>query len=319
MKKLFLVVLLMTIIFSTSNQLTAQWVQTNGPEGGEVFCLAAHDTTLFLGSEIGVYFSTDNGTSWNPTGLEDIIVISLAVMPTGESGMNLFAGTNLGGVYFSTDNGTNWTQVNFGLGNHNVHALAVIDTNLFAGTDDGVFLSPSNGAYWIPVSTGLTNKSINSITVIDTNLYAGTNEGLFISSNSGTTWTLTGLTGETVNALAVIDTILFAGTDTSGVLRSTDNGANWEIVSNPEMDKYVGTLVVSNTDLFVGTSYGLYLTPTNGNYWIPVNTGLANKAIHTLLVKDTDLFVGTSGGMYHSTNNGTNCINDCKGVDSLTC
>jgi hypothetical protein len=305
MKKFFLVFLLMIVVFSSSNQLNAQWVQTNGPEGGEVNCLAAYDTTLFLGSEIGVYSSTDNGTSWNPTGLDNIIVISLAVMSTGESGMNLFAGT-FWGIYLSADNGTSWSKVSFGLGNHKVHSLAVIDTNLFAGTEDGVFLSPTNGTYWIPVSTGLTNKSINSLTVIDTNLYAGTKEGLFISTNNGTTWNLTGLTGESINALAVIDTNLFAGTDTSGVLRSTDNGVNWEIISNPDMDKNIGTLAVSKTDLFVGTSNGFYMTPNKGTYWIPLTSGLTNTVVHALASSDTYLFVGTSGGMFRSTNNGTN-------------
>jgi photosystem II stability/assembly factor-like uncharacterized protein len=297
--------LLMFLLCCGKNQLMAQWVQTDGPEGGNVFCLTSIDMMLFAGTENGVFRSADNGTSWNPTTLDYRIVVSFAEIPNGDSGMNLFAGTMLGGVFLSSDNGNSWSDVNFGLGYKNVHTLAAKDTNLFAGTDEGVFLSPANGAYWIPVSTGLTNLHINTLTVIDTNLYAGTNEGLFISTNNGTSWTPTGLTEATVRALAVIDTNLFVSTSSSGVLRSTDKGANWDTISYPDMEKSVPALAVIGTDLFAGTHQGIYRTPTNGDYWIPANTGLTNKDVEALYVRGTDLFAGTYGGVYRSTNNGT--------------
>jgi photosystem II stability/assembly factor-like uncharacterized protein len=305
MRRILRILVLIAFIFPGTNHLMAQWVQTDGPEGGNVFCLTSIDTMLFVGTDNGVFRSADNGASWNPTTLDYRIVVSLAKMVNGDSGMNLFAGTVLGGVFLSSDNGNSWSDVNSGLGYKNVHTLAVKDTNLFAGTDDGVFLLPANGAYWIPVSNGLTNMSINTLAVIDTNLYAGTNEGLFISTNNGTSWTPTGLTEVTVRALAVIDTNLFVSTGSSGVLRSTDNGANWDTISNPNMEKSVPALAVIGTDLFAGTHQGIYRTPTNGADWIPANTGLTNKDVEALYVRGTDLFAGTYGGVYRSTNNGT--------------
>jgi ligand-binding sensor domain-containing protein len=307
MKKCLTILLSMVVICFISNLLNAQWVQTNGPEGGEAKCFTSIDTILFVGTEIGVFRSTNDGASWTSTGPEINNILSLAVSPAGGSGMNLFAGTLGGGVWLSTDNGNSWNPVNFGLGNRYITALAVIDTNLFAGTDSsGVYFSPSNGAYWIPVSTGLTNTSIRSLTAIGTNLYAGTDGGLFVSTDHGTSWTPIGLAGEIVNAFAVIDTNLFAGTDTSGVFRSTDNGTNWKIISIPDMDRCVRALAVINTDLFVGTHQGIYLTPANGAYWIPVNTGLTNKIVEALYVNGTDIFAGTYSGVYRSTNNGAN-------------
>jgi hypothetical protein len=46
----------------------ADWVQTNGPYGGSVSCLAfspngSGGTYLFAGTDSGVFLSTDNGTS----------------------------------------------------------------------------------------------------------------------------------------------------------------------------------------------------------------------------------------------------------------
>ena len=42
----------------------AQWVQTNGPYGGMIQCLAVSGTNLFAGTDGGVFLSTNNGTSW---------------------------------------------------------------------------------------------------------------------------------------------------------------------------------------------------------------------------------------------------------------
>ena len=90
MKKLLSILVMMVAISTCPTHLSAQWVQTSGPEGGQVTCF----TTI---------------------------------------GANLFAGTG-GGVFLSSNNGTNWSPVNDGLWNTGISSLAVIGTNLFAGT-----------------------------------------------------------------------------------------------------------------------------------------------------------------------------------------
>jgi len=139
MKRKFLVtvVLACVLMMLHISPLNAQWIQTNGPNGGEVICLAASGTNLYAGtSNSGVFLSTNNGTSWTAvnSGLTNTLVQSLAV-----SGTNLFAGTvgSGGGVFLSTNNGTSWTLVNSGLTNISIYALAVSGTNLFAGPDGG--------------------------------------------------------------------------------------------------------------------------------------------------------------------------------------
>src|SRR5437762_642895 len=71
-------------LFTVSNLLLAQWIQSNGPYGGN----KVYDIT------------------------------SLAVL-----GTNLFAGTSTNGVLMSTDNGTSWTTVNSGLTDTHITAL----------------------------------------------------------------------------------------------------------------------------------------------------------------------------------------------------
>ena len=75
MKNLICVFLLQLMILGC-NALQAQWVQTSGPGGGNVSCLA--------------------------------------VSPNGTGGTNLVAGTD-GALFLSTNYGTSWTAVDSGL------------------------------------------------------------------------------------------------------------------------------------------------------------------------------------------------------------
>jgi hypothetical protein len=107
------------------------------------------------------------------------------------SGLNIFAGTSGGsGIYFSSNFGLNWMQVNNGLTNLEINALAVSGTNLFAGTGGGgVFLSTNSGVSWNSVNNGLTDQYISELLISGTRLVAGTLNGVFLSTNNGTNWT----------------------------------------------------------------------------------------------------------------------------------
>ena len=121
----------------------AQWVQTNGPYGGAIWCFTVSGTNLFAGTTGGVFLSTDNGTRWTAanTGLMNTLISALVA-----SGTNLFAGTfdyttRKSVVFLSTNNGKDWTIVNTGLPNNSnsgitsITALGVNGTNLFAGVE----------------------------------------------------------------------------------------------------------------------------------------------------------------------------------------
>ena len=313
-----------------------QWIQTNGPEGGVVYCLEVSGTNLFTGGYGGVFLSTNNGTSWTAvnTGLTRAIAYDLTVSPAGGgAGTYLFAGTDEG-VFLSTNNGTSWTAVNTGMTNAIVKALAVSpvgggtsSANLFAGTADGVFLSTNNGTSWTAVNTGLTTANVNVLTVFPagggtggTYLFAGTEGGgVFLSTNNGTDWTEanTGLTNKTVRTFAVSPagggtggTNLFAGT-AGGVFLSTNNGTNWTAVNTGLTNTTVNALTISpagggtgGTNLFAGTyGRGVFLSTNNGMSWTEVNTGLTNKDVRAFAVSPAEggtggtcLFAGTNGG-----------------------
>src|SRR5437016_2884865 len=92
---LFIVVLVASMMATPclwDSQLSAQWVQTNGPYGADVGCFALDSTHLFAGVYgLGVNLSTNNGTTWTQVnnGLTDTTIEALAA-----TGPVLFAGTN---------------------------------------------------------------------------------------------------------------------------------------------------------------------------------------------------------------------------------
>ena len=60
MKKLFLILVMLVAL-----NASGQWVQTNGPSGGQVSCINGTGTTLFVGTYNGVFRSTNYGMNWD--------------------------------------------------------------------------------------------------------------------------------------------------------------------------------------------------------------------------------------------------------------
>jgi len=90
----------------------AQWVQTNGPYGGNVLTVAVNHTTLFAGTDRGLFRSIDTGRSWIATYHKPL---SYDINFLTDSDSVLFATCN-GFLLRSTDNGLNWIQVSNHLG-----------------------------------------------------------------------------------------------------------------------------------------------------------------------------------------------------------
>jgi hypothetical protein len=101
-------VCIMLVLFNSPNA-GADWIQSNGPSGGDIKTLAVSNGTVFAGTAGGgMYRSTNNGDTW--TGLITVNSQYNYVEALAATGNSIFAGT-WGGVIRSTDNGTNRTNV----------------------------------------------------------------------------------------------------------------------------------------------------------------------------------------------------------------
>src|SRR5262249_25875073 len=102
---------------------SAGW-KTSGPWGGSLYCLTrdpSQSSTLYAGTQRGVYKSTDGGATWQFSGVGMPIerVQTIVIDPTSTS--TVYAGTitpngvESVGIFKSTDSGATWTSINAGL------------------------------------------------------------------------------------------------------------------------------------------------------------------------------------------------------------
>jgi ligand-binding sensor domain-containing protein len=354
MKKLF--VMCFTLILSTL--VYSQWVQTNGPNGGFILSVTANETDIFAGTVSGIFHSSNNGGTWTKihTVQEGVRALAVLTKVSGEmylfsasawggelirltensigwkvdslptpksvfcfrvSGENIFAGT-FEGIYLSTDYGTNWAELNTGLTDEFVRALAIDGSNIYAGTDNGlVFLSVNNGLNWTNVSSfgGNSYPRIREIAVLENRVFVATPQGVYVSSDNGASWVEfnSGLP-QTINyCFAVSGSNIFAGTEGGGVFLSNIYSTTWTAVNNYLASPNVYSLFISGTNLFAGTDKGIFLSSNNGTNWNEVNSGLISTDVYTIAVSGSNLFAGTwRNGVYLSSDNGTlwNAVNN---------
>jgi hypothetical protein len=355
-QKLLLSIAILLLAIAAASDALSQWVQTNGPFGGEVSCFASMGTNLFAGAlDGGVFRSTDSGRNWKSasgnfsnitclgsTGTNIIAAAEDGVFYSTDSGAswnvsaNIPGGGGFGGVtgivalgqklfaateaedqwcstYLSLDSGKTWADTGQPPGV--IEALIVTGGRIFAGTDGGVFLSTDTGITWTAkLDSGLNNYvgglALSTDAYGDTNLLAleGNNSWtsfqVYLSTNYGNTWTedSNGLPSGYLHAIAARDSNIFVG-GTTGVYRSTNNGASWTLSGLNNSEEMA--LYFFGSNLLAGTLDGLYLSTDNGKNW-PL-TGVPAAKVNCLASTDSILFVGTSAGnVFRSTNDGLN-------------
>jgi photosystem II stability/assembly factor-like uncharacterized protein len=241
----------------------------------QVFSLAidmdAH-TTLYAGTDNGVYKSTDRGSTWRAASHGSSIpqgdyVGSLAIDPVRPT--VLYAGTLGDGVYKSMDGGKSWFALNTGcVKNARVYQIAVTPQmpNVIYAATNIICKSTDGGESWSAVSKGLPGSLSDTIAIDPDSpmtLYAGTFGGIF---------------------------------------KSTDGGANWIAINHGLPIEIVASIVIDPTrpNRIYASIYGhgVYKSVDSGGSWSPMNDGLRSDTAFDLLVNPitpTILYAGTAG------------------------
>lgn len=267
-----------------SNGIGNNFINTFGVKGN----------ILYAGTSNGIYNSTNFGTNWIQSNLNNHCVMCLLI-----NGNYIVAGTLTEGIFISSNNGINWS-LSLNVHNRWVRALVIHQNNMYAGFgDSGVYVSTNNGINWS--QTSLNHISVLSLLSIGNNIFAGTNGyGVYISTNNGSNWVQKGINGESVFALDTLGNNIFTGTFAAypfgKVYKSTNLGTNW--IQTSYNDKAVSALVSLDNNLFAGTQrHGVFLSKNNGTSWIKKNEGFNSDTIivNTLLMTDNYIFAGTEG------------------------
>jgi photosystem II stability/assembly factor-like uncharacterized protein len=342
MKKIIILFLFICLLVIPTI-VQAQWIQTNGPFGGSANALTSNGDKIFACLNGNVFFSTDNGTSWNPT-----VLINQAVNSIMSGNGNLFALTGGLGIFLSTDDGVSWNTINNGLTPYlRVNTLLAVGTNLFTSTQGGtsrnrinkVYRSTDNGKNWTSSDNGLLNSKVNTFVSCvpktkETNIFAGSESGVFHSTDFGDSWQSIGLSNINVSALAIISdstniACIIAGTN-NGIYRSTNGGIIWEHTNSGLSDTLISVLAIKpgnseGTNIFTGTEGGsVYLSTNNGINWKSISTGLiagswnGGAGIHSLTFVGPILFACTDAGIFLSTNYGKSWQPSNNGIQDVT-
>ncbi len=325
-------------IFS-STDLGASWrPANNGLTDSNVNKITRCGAKLVAATNGGIFLSSDDGNSWvsSNKGLFNTIVSDVIIRDT-----SLFILTT-NGIFCSIDSGQSWVEFDTGLTSVLQTSVLLKDgENLFAGTSLGIYLSTDTGFSWVQRNRGLSDVGITALNVIHSSagpiIFAGTASGPFRSTDYGDSWSLvdSGFPNFPSNdpevlSFATIDTFLYAASWYGDLVRSTNYGTTWKILSTPMTSLFLN-LTSNGSYLFAGGIFNLescvFLSKDQGRSWDILNQFSNNDYGVNALAIDTDS-IGTTrfyvdaygdeyGGVVVSTDLGGTWQSLNWGLDSL--
>jgi photosystem II stability/assembly factor-like uncharacterized protein len=238
-------------IYYTTNNGT-DWTQSNnGMHSRNSQTILNVDGNLFAGAGNCIFFSYDNGATWNLKMTCNSLVTSLARI-----GVYIFAGTNGDGMYRSSDYGETWSLINTGITGSKIYiySLTTKDSLLFAGSISKIYKSSNNGDSWLTITNGLPSAYyIKSLLVKNDNIFAGDSimdyyTGFYKSTNNGDSWIQPASGFNKIYSMATSGVYLYAGRIGAGIYITLNEGSSWEKIYN-------FTDLLSNVTLGVHDNY----------------------------------------------------------------
>src|SRR4030095_623192 len=212
-----------------------------------VFSVGVIGSNMIAGTSEGIFYSTNNGLSWNASHITQWTVFAVAA-----NSNTAFAGISSGigsttGVYRSNNSGVSWQITSLSNGAFDIVCITTNGSTVFAGDlTNGLYRSIDNGANWTYSASGIpANTGVFAIGVSNNTIFAGTQEsagGIFRSTNNGSNWTLInqGLFSTAVQAICANNQNLFAGTFLNAVWRRPLNEVlGITLISNEIPDKFI--------------------------------------------------------------------------------
>jgi photosystem II stability/assembly factor-like uncharacterized protein len=356
MKRFITNVLNVALFFFSYSMLNvnAQWIQTNGPAGGEVNALAADGSDAYVIIKGGgMYRSTDYGSSWErcqecansvSNNTSKLIVRGDTVIATQYSPFILVCSTDRGNTWNNITNPFSIGYISFldfagsdiyvhappsifrsaDLG-HNwellndlpftrITALTAWGSNILAG-NNGLFLSSDNGTTWIQIKDNDPEEDCKFILAVENKIYYASWYGLFFSPDTGTTWER--IFPHPVSDVTIYNNSVYIQTPLEKFKVTTDNGISWSAIKDGlYITNYSYKMAVSGNRILAG-GYGCGVLKLNfgDTTWTDANNGLYASNIYEICVKGNTLFAATLGwGAARSTDNGNTWVQCINGL-----
>lgn len=264
---------------------------------------------------IGVYKSTNGGTSFTAsnTGMGNVTVNALIQDPS--SSTTLYAATS-SGIYKTTNSGSSWALVSSVSGNYkDIRFKPTTSSTIYAVRNGYFYYSTNSGSNWT-AATGLPTSgrfvigvSSNSTTTVYVAVGSSSGfTGLYKSTNSGASFSLVSNSPNIMGyefdgsdnssqafydmCIAVdpanVNTVYIGGIN---IWKSTNGGASWTLnahwvgdggADDVHADQHVLEFSPLNSRLYNGNDGGVYYTANGGTTWNDISSGLSIAQIYKL-------------------------------------
>ncbi|MEQ6118312.1 hypothetical protein [Reichenbachiella sp. MALMAid0571] len=179
------------------------------------------------------------------------------------SGNTIFVGVYNQGIFESNDRGVTWNSLNYDLTNLRVRAIVKLNHQLFVGTDDGIFKFNHEQKTW---SHLFKSVQANSFNVYKGNIVAGTNFGVLLSSQSGEKWNWIHELGA-VNNTAILDGKIAIMYFSGDVYMSNEWGSWFKLNYSPRELSYVYEMEQVDNSIIMSNNYGIHQSFDDGKSW----------------------------------------------------
>tara|TARA_R110002111_G_scaffold233925_1_gene294888 strand:- start:1162 stop:3879 length:2718 start_codon:yes stop_codon:yes gene_type:complete len=294
----------------------SQWTQSAGPEGGYTNDIVKVDNTLIVSAGGGgVYISTNNGASWEPS--NEGLPLHPHVYRIASHGDNVYISLYQGGVYRSIDKGSTWSPANNGADRLTFYSLFTNGQEIYAGSADGkLYYSADYGANWSEKNNGLPGNSISGFVSYNSKMYVGTADGLFESVDNGNIWNAINIPGLSPNGIQSMTEYngVFYVTNDGQMFVSNDNLASW-ILTPLGGGSTLTNLVGYEGVVYTTNSFGrYYYSSDNGVNWTMGQNTQTDSSANNILLSNDKLFMLTSEGVFESFDDGSSWTFNSNGI-----
>jgi photosystem II stability/assembly factor-like uncharacterized protein len=279
----------------TSRALTVNAIQVD-PKNNRKIMIATDDQ--------GVLRSDDGGETWKESNLGFVHRQISRIMPDPETSGQFLTGVvsdgSKGGLFVFNKHGQ-WLPLTSQIATGGLEILSFLslpgERGRLAGTARGLHWEKPGSKLWAKVPGDIARAVVNDLVLDPSNewIYAATNEGVFRADIETVEFQRPPALRFKPNVLtlAVVPgtpPAIYAGTN-FGVMRSSDQGIKWEIVSNGlPYRSGVECLAVSPANrqhIFAGTVAGLFETLDEGVSWRKVRDGRLGVEVPAVIFLDS--------------------------------
>lgn len=315
---MIIVILVNSLVYTVSGQ----WMQTNGPCGGNFMAVTTKDSLFYTNVfGRGVFRTVDKGNNWIAMngGLINKDIYSLVSI-----GNELFAGTEYNGFYIYSESSGSWSsfESKSGKSYNKIFSMVVRGSEIWATTSEGlVKLHKKNGIWVDSLIHRLYWSTAAAVAATDSYLFVSADDLLKRSADHGGTWDTctTGLPQSSISCIIMLDDGLGLTGTKDGVYITGNDGDSWSsITGGIDTDDNIDIrgFTARNDTILFSSSDRIWLSIDRGKTWADFNTAFTFELPGQLGLIDNSVFLATSKGIFRASFSDRKWIDISSGIVS---